>query len=174
MRLLTLLLIIACLSAGCTDREEGTPVASSEPPQDVWQLVERMVNAVPLTVEKMQRLLGTPMVEDPQTPGLYEGGPATLGPSVQVPSSSIAIGDAGTWESAGFGVEPQPCVTIEMVMAHYPSVYLKYGVTGHSVYEDFGWVVTCDWGELTFAMRVKDDCLTGVGLGPVKTARPGQ
>ena len=38
-----------------------------EPPRDVWQLCERAVNMVPLTVVKMQTLLGTPMVEDPQT-----------------------------------------------------------------------------------------------------------
>jgi hypothetical protein len=174
MRLLTVLLIIACLSTGCTNTKEGTAVASSEPPHDLWQLAERMVNAVPLTIEKMQRLLETPMVDDPQTPGLYEGGPATLGPSLQVPSSSIAIDDVGTWESAGFDVEPKPCVTIDMVKAHYPSVFLKYGVTGHSVYEDFGWVVTYDWGELGFGMRVKDDCLTGIGLSPAKTPKPGQ
>jgi hypothetical protein len=173
MRLLTLVLIIACLGAGCTDTKEGAAVASSEPPHDLWQLVERLVSSVPLTVEKMQDLFGTPMVYVPRTTGRYESGPVRLNPALQLPSSGIAIDDSGTWQFAGFDIEPPPCINIEAVKAHYPSVFLKYGVTGHSLYEEFGRVVSYDWGELTFGMRVKDDCLTGVGLGPAKTAKPG-
>jgi hypothetical protein len=46
-----------------------------EAPRDVWQLCERAVSMVPLMVAKMETLLGTPMVEDPLTPGRWEGAP---------------------------------------------------------------------------------------------------
>lgn len=163
-------LIVACVSLGCARYTEGTAMANREPPHDVWQLAERVVASVPLTVQKMEDLLGAPMTEDPQTPVRWNGGPVRLGPSLQVHASSIGIRD-GTWLFAGFGIEPNPCITIDMVKAHYPSVKLQFGVTGHSVHETFGWVVSYDWGELSFGIQVKDHCLTGVGLDPADSSK---
>ena len=120
---------------------------------------------VPFTVAKMQTLLGTPMVEDPRTPGRWEGGPTSLGPSLPVTSSVIAIRD-GAWLFAAINVEPPPCIPVEMVRAHYPTVELRYGPTGHSVYETFGWEVRYDWGALRFGIRVKDNCLTAIAFEP--------
>jgi hypothetical protein len=171
MRLVALALLVACVGIGCARSTEGTAVPHREPPHDVWQLAERAVALVPLTVQKMEDLLGAPMSEDPQSPVRWNGGPMQLGPSLQVNASTIGIRDDGTWMFAGFGIEPSPCITIDMVKAHYPSVELKYGVTGHSVYETFGWVVSYDWGELRFGIQVKDHCLTGVGLNPADSAK---
>ena len=53
-----------------------------EPPRDVWQLCERAVDMVPLTVAKMETLLGTPMVEDPQDTGQVGGRSDKTGPVV--------------------------------------------------------------------------------------------
>jgi hypothetical protein len=170
MKLVAMALIVACVGLGCTRYTEGTAVANHEPPHDVWQLVERAVASVPLTVQKMEDLLGAPMVEDPQTPVRFNGGPVRLGPSLHVQGSSIGIRD-DTWLFAGFDIEPKPCIRIDTVKAHYPSVELTYGVTGHSVYEAFGWVVPYDWGELVFGMQVKDDCLAGFSLNPADSSK---
>jgi hypothetical protein len=140
-------------------------VNHDEPLHDAWQLCERVVNMVPLTVAKMETLLGTPMVENPHTPGRWEGGPTTLAPSLPVESSVIAIRD-GAWLFAAINIEPPPCISIDMVKAHYPSVELRYAPTGHSVYETFGWEVRYDWGALRFGIRVKDDCLATIAVEP--------
>lgn len=124
---------------------KGFVVANEERPRDVWQLCELAVSMVPLTVDKMQNLLGTPMVEDPQTPGRWEGGPTTMGPSLQVTSSVIAIRD-GAWLFAAINIEPPPCISAEMVKAFYPALELRFGPTGHSVYETFGWEVRHEVG----------------------------
>lgn len=147
-------------------------MANKERPTDVWQLCARAVDMVPLTVVEMQTLLGTPMVKDPQTPGRWEGGSTKLAPSLVVTSSVIAIRD-GTWLFAAVNIEPPPCITVEMVKAHYPAVELRYGPTGHSVYETFGWEVRHDWGALRFGIRVKDDCLSTIALEPANAPRPG-
>jgi hypothetical protein len=140
-----------------------------EPPRDVWQLCERAVNMVPLTVAKMETLLGTPMLENPQTPGRWEGGSTRLGPSLPVTSSVIGIRD-GAWLFAAINIEPSPCISVEMVKAHYPSVELRYAPTGHSVYETFGWEVRYNWGAPRFGIRVKDDCLATIAIDPRKPA----
>jgi hypothetical protein len=170
MRLAMMALIVACVSLGCMRYTEGAAVATREPPHDVWQLVERAVASVPLTVQKMEDLLGVPMMDDSQSPVRWNGGPVRLGPSLHVEASSIGIRD-GTWLFAGFDIEPNPCLRIDVVKAHYPSVKLTYGVTGHSVYEVFGWVVSYDWGELVFGMQVKDDCLAGFSLNPADSPK---
>jgi hypothetical protein len=147
-------------------------VTGDEPPRDVWQLCERAVSMVPLTVVKMQTLLGTPMVEDPQTPGRWEGGPTMMGPSLQVKSSAIAIRH-GAWLFAAINVEPPPCISVDMVQAHYPSGELRHLPTGHSVYETLGWEVRYDWGALRFGIRVKDDCLSTIALEPATVPQAG-
>ena len=147
-------------------------MANQQRPSDVWQLCEWAVNMVPPTVAKMQTLLGTPMMEDPQTPGRWEGGPTRLGPSLAVTSSVIAVRD-GTWLFAAINFEPPPCISVEMVKAHYPAVELSYGPTGHSVYETFGWEVRHEWGALRFGIRVKDDCLATIALEPATAPQPG-
>ncbi|MEB3069810.1 hypothetical protein K5L39_11500 [Mycolicibacter sp. MYC017] len=142
-------------------------MTGSEPPHDVWQLAERAVNLVPLTVAKMEELLATPLVEDPETPGRWDSETVRLSPDVTVAGASLGI-DSNGWDFAGFDIESTSCITIDMVKEHYPSVELTYGVTGHSAYETFGWVVPYEWGELTFGIRVKDDCLIGISLTSTK------
>lgn len=151
---------------------EVAAVISDEPSPDVWQLCERALTMVPLTVAKMQTLLGTPMVEDPQAPGRWEGGPTDLVPSLAVTSSVIGIRD-NVWLFAAINIEPPPCISVEMVKSHYPSVKLRYGPFGHSVYETFGWEVRYDWGVLRFGIRVKDACLTTIALEPANEAPNG-
>lgn len=167
MRWLAALLVITCLSVGCTKLEKGTAMTNSEPPHDVWQLAERAVSMVPLTVEKMESLLGTSMTQSDQSPVRWNSDSVRLSDTLIIPGASIGIKSDG-WTFAGFDIESTSCITIDMVREHYPTVELTYGVTGHSVYESFGWVVSYDWGELTFGMRVKDDCLSGIGLASTK------
>lgn len=165
MRWLAVLLAIACFTVGCTELEKGTAVTRSEPPQDVWQLVERAVSLVPLTVERMEALLGTSMTQSDQSPARWNGGPVQFSDALTVPSSTITIRD-GAWTYAGFGTQSDQCITADMIKTHYPTVELTYGVTGHSIHESFGWTVSYDWGELGFGIRVKDDCLAGISLVP--------
>lgn len=139
--------------------------AGNKVPGDVWQLCERVVSLVPLTVAKMDTVLGTPMVEHPHTPGRWEGGPATLAPSLPITSSVIGVRN-GAWLFAAINIEPPPCISIDMVRVRYPSVNLRYGPHGHSDYETWGWEVRYGWGALRFGMRVKDDCLVTIALEP--------
>jgi hypothetical protein len=150
---------------------EVAAVTGYKPPRDVWQLCESAVNMIPLTVDKMHTLLGTPMVEDPRTPGRWEAGPTNLARSLAVTSSVIAIRD-GTWLFAAINIEPPPCISVEMVQARYPAVELSYGPSGHSVHETFGWEVRHDWGVLRFGIRVQDDCLATIALEPAAAAQP--
>jgi hypothetical protein len=89
-----------------------------------------------------------------------------------VTSSVIGIRD-GAWLFAAINIEPSPCISVEMVKAHYPSVELRYAPTGHSVYETFGWEVRYDWGALRFGIRVKDDCLATIAVDPANPPQPG-
>jgi hypothetical protein len=164
--------IVAQLIVGSRLDTEGTAVANHEPPGDVWQLCERAVRMVPLTVDKMGTLLGTPMAEDPQTPGRWESGPTKLAPSLAMTSSVIAIRD-GRWLFAAISIEPPPCISVEMITAHYREAELSYGPTGHSVYDTFGWEVCYGWGALRFGIRVKDDCLATIALEPADAPKPG-
>ena len=144
-------------------------VAKHELPH-VWQLCEQAMSLVPLTVAKMEALLGTPMAQRPQTPGRWEGGPVTFAPSLLVTSSVIGIRH-GAWLFAAINIEPPPCISLDMVKARYPSVKLGSGPRGHSVYETFGWQVSYDWGVLCFGIRVTDQCLSTIALEPA-TAPP--
>lgn len=146
-------------------------MGNQESPGDVWQLCERAVNLVPLTVDKMETLLGTALVQDPRTPGRWEGGPARLGESLSVKSSVIGIGDGG-WLFAAINIEPPPCISVDMVKAHHPLLELRYAPTGHSVYETHGWELRDNWGVLRFGIRVKDDCLVAIALEPTNAPRP--
>ncbi len=102
------------MDRGCGDDEHSL---------DVWQLCEQALHAVALTVVKMQNLLGTPMVQQQQTPGRWEGGPTRLGPSLPVESSVVAIRD-GAWLFAAINIEPPQCISVDMIGARYPSVEL--------------------------------------------------
>lgn len=97
----------------------------------------------------MEALLGTPMARSDENPLRWEGGPVQLGPSLQVVSSVIGIAD-DSWMFAAIEIEPTPCISLEMVMAHYPEVKLKSAPTGHSVYEQALWAISYDWGDLAF------------------------
>jgi hypothetical protein len=141
-------------------------VAQQSAPRDVWQLCQRAISDLPLNVDKMQSMLGTPMVENPHTPGRWEGGPSRLGPSLQVQSSVIGMRD-GAYLFAAVSIEPPPCISLAIVKEHYPAVELRYTPSGHSVYETFGWEVAFPWGLLQFGIRVKDDCLATIGIEPV-------
>jgi hypothetical protein len=160
------------LVVDCAHRTEVAVVIGDEPPEDVWQLCERAVSMLPLTVAKMEALVGTPMVENPRTPGRWEGGAIELAPSLPVKSSVIGIRD-GAWMFVAINIEPPPCISIDMVKAHYASVRLRYAPTGHSIYETFGWEVRYDWGALRFGIRAKDNCLATIALEPATAAQPG-
>jgi hypothetical protein len=158
---------------GCSHRTGVAAMTRYEPPRDVWQLCERAVNMIPLTVAKMETLLGMPMVEDPHTPGRWEGGPTRLAPSsLSVKSSVIGIRD-GAWLFAAINIEPPPCISVETVKAHYPSVELRHAPSGHSVYETFGWEVGYHWGVLRFGIRVKDGCLATIAVDAANASQRG-
>jgi hypothetical protein len=85
---------------------------------------------------------------------------------LQVHSSVIGIRD-GACLFAAIQIEPQPCISIDMVKEHYPSVELRYTPTGHSVYDTSGWEAAYQWGVLRFGIRMKDDCLATVAIEPL-------
>jgi hypothetical protein len=89
-----------------------------------------------------------------------------------VKSSVTGIRD-GAWLFAAINIEPPQCISVDMIKAHYPSVELRYGPTGHSVHETFGWEVRYHWGALRFGIRVKDDCLTTIAVDPANAPQPG-
>jgi hypothetical protein len=165
MRLLALVVAIACAAVACTSVQEGTAVSKAQPPQDVWQLADQVSGLVPLTVEKMEDLLGTPMVRDTQNPRRWEGGAVQLAPSLKVSSSVIGIDD-GTWMFASISIEAQPCVSLDMVKSHYPALKQVSAPTGHSLHEVAVWATAKDWGDLRFSIREKEKCLTGISLEP--------
>ena len=86
-------------------------------------------------------------------------------------SSVIAIRD-GAWLFAAINIEPPPCISVEMVKAFNPALELRFGPTGHSAYETFGWEVRHDWGALRFGIRVKDDCLATIAFEPATAPQP--
>lgn len=55
----------------------------------------------------------------------------------------------------------------------YSLVVRNFGqLSGHSVYETFGWEVRHDWGALGFGIRVKDDCLATIAFEPANAPPP--
>lgn len=167
MRLLVIALAVLGVSVACTNTKGGTAVAIAEPPHDVWQLAERTVNAVPLTVAKMDALLGISMVQDPQTPGRWEGGRITLAPGLTVASSVIGMKD--TWTFADIEIEPDPCVPLDEVHHHYPSAALQGIRNPHAPVPVIGWAVEYPWGTLGFGVRGTDNCVVRIYLHPSDT-----
>jgi hypothetical protein len=162
------MLAVALLGAACTLSEKGKPVASAQPPQDVWQLADQLVQRVPLTAENFADLLGTPLEPNRQNPLRLDGGPVEFNPSLRVTSSVIAIID-GTWSFAAIDIDPNPCITEEDVRAHHPDAELSDSPSGHSSMEEFVWTVSYDWGDLGFGIREANRCLVGLS---VKRAKP--
>lgn len=75
------------------------------------------------------------------------------------------------WLFAAINIEPGWCMSVEMVKAHYPSVQLSSGPTGHSVDETFGWNVRYDWGALRFGTGQRRLPST-IALEPADAPRP--
>ncbi|HEU0189968.1 MAG TPA: hypothetical protein VFR17_01675 [Mycobacterium sp.] len=169
-RLLAIVLVVAAGGTGCARLREGTAVASPQPPHNVWQLAGRAVKLVPLNVPKMEKLLGVPLVQDPQTPGRWVSGPVRLRPTLRIRSAHIDVTD-GAWRFTEFDIEPEPCITSGMIRLHYPSAELRRD-PGHSTGRQSNWVVSYGWGQLVFGTRITDGCLTDVSLRPAGS--PGQ
>ncbi|MCT7369320.1 hypothetical protein A7R75_09955 [Mycolicibacterium llatzerense] len=160
----TLVAVLGCalFGAACAHPTQGVSVATPKP-QDVWQLAEQMVARTPLTADKFAELLGTDLQPDKSNPVRLNGGPVQLSPTLQVSSSVIAIND-GQWLFASVDVDPNPCITTDMVRARYPAAEQTHAPTGHSAYEEFVWSVSYGWGSLNFGIREKEQCLTGISV----------
>jgi hypothetical protein len=158
----------ALFCAACTTAKDGEPVASAQPPQDVWQLADQLVQRIPLTATKFEELVGSPLHPDKQNPMRLEGGAVQLSANLHIPSSVIAIID-GTWSFASIDIEPTPCITEDDVRSRYPAAENTHLPTGHSVNEESLWSVTYDWGTLNFGIREKERCLTGISVERAKS-----
>lgn len=167
-RLIATILTFAVLGAACTTAKDGVPVASAQPPQDVWQLADQLVREIPLTAQSFEQLLDTSLRPNEQNPVRLEGGAVQLSPNLHVSSSVIAIID-GTWSFASVDIDPSPCITEEEVRSHYPAAENTHLPTGHSPKEEFVWSVAYDWGTLNFGIREKERCLTGISVERAKS-----
>ncbi|MEU0497757.1 hypothetical protein [Mycobacterium sp. NPDC006124] len=166
-KLIASMLAVVLLGAACTTSKEGTAVASPQPPQDVWQLADRLVALVPLSADKLADLLGTAFTPDPRNPLRLDGAAVQLSPSLQITSSVLAVVD-GTWSFASVDVAPTPCVTEDVLKQHYPAAEITSYPSGHSPMEEFLWSTSYDWGRLSFGIREQDRCVAGVSLERAK------
>ncbi len=167
-RLIATILTFAVLGAACTTAKDGVPVASAQPPQDVWQLADQLVRQIPLTAQNFEELVGTSLHPNKQNPVRLEGDAAQLSPNLHIRSSVIAIID-GTWSFASVDIDPTPCISEEEVRSHYPAAENTHLPTGHSPNEESVWSVDYDWGTLNFGIREKEACLTGISVERAKS-----
>jgi hypothetical protein len=133
--------------------------------RDLWWLVDAAESQVPLTVEKVERLLGTSL--HAATPYRWEGDAATMGPSLTVTdAATTANGDRQ--EFTYFGVDLGDCVPLDDALARYPGLSPKFMPTGHSEAEDEVWAVPREWGgELMFGIDPRTRSIHSVSLhGP--------
>ena len=169
MRRLLAAAALAGAVAGCGPAAPGPGPADQGPPQNVWELADRAVARVPLTVAQLEALLGTALTPDPQNPRRWQGPAVQLAPQLRVSSSVTALSDHGGWLFAEIGIAAQPCVTLQAIREHYPAVVLRDGPHGHSAEEEARWAVSYGWGELGFGVRERDGCLTTLSLTPATT-----
>lgn len=165
MNRLAMIVAVLCVGVACTNIKEGRAVAHPEPPRDVWQLAQRAVDAVPLTVAKMNALLGVDMREDPQTPGRWEAGRVALAPGLTVVSATLGMKGANdSWNFAYIAVELEPCVSVDEVIQHYPAATMRGPVTWHTPVLIDGVGVEYPWGDLEFGYRTTDRCVVDLSL----------
>ena len=147
--------IVLAVVTGC-----AAPVSAAD--RDLWWLVDAAEAATPLTVAKVEQLLGVSL--HPVTPYRWESEAVTLGPQLTV-TESATTGNTEQQDFTYFGVDVSPCVSLDDALARYPALVPKFMPTGHSEAENQTWAVTRDWGgELMFAVDPETRCLQGFSL----------
>ena len=139
-------------------------VTQSELPHDVWQLAQRAVDAIPLTVDKMNAIVGVSLVQDPQTPVRWEGGRSVLAPGLVLTDSVLGMKD--TWTFATIDIEPGRCVSLAELTQHYPAAIFRGIQNPDAPVLIAGWEVDYPWGQLGFGVRDTDHCVVRIYLNP--------
>jgi hypothetical protein len=179
MRFPTLLPIsvAAAMAVMACSTSDHAGSADDRPPTDVWQLIDRTVAEIPLTVDKMQKMLDTkltpyrdPVFAGTGPPTRWDGGAVELGQNLTISAVAMAVNDEGRWNFASYDFGAIPCITLDDVRARYPNITLTSRPTGHSANERFVWSAAQPWGTLTFAFPESGgspqpgDCLIGIAL----------
>jgi len=150
----------AVLSATIVMTACGSP--GSAEVRDLWWLVAAAEADVPLTVAKVEQLLGISLHS--VTPYRWEGGPTTLGPALTV-TNAATTANGERQDFTYFGVDAGSCVSLDEALVRYPGLVPKYLPTGHSEAEQQVWASPRDWGgELMFSVDPETRCVQGFSL----------
>ena len=165
-------LMAAAMVAGCDLPEPTGPssrhgelVALLPTPQTVWELIDRVAAAPPITLADGQALVKGPM-RWPLGPGRYESTGADLSSQLRDVELTLISPNTG-WVSSSIDVTVDRCVTRTEVRQRYPRLR-PAGVDTPRPYAQRYLAQDEPWGILSVAFRLDTGCFTGLGMQPLQ------
>lgn len=164
-----LLIITACATTDSTEQKDSEMKSQ---PQTLWQVITRLGQRMPLTPEKIERVLRTPfrIKEQDQYSTQWIGDEVVLLDDLKIAKSSLALGpDSQFTENSGLSIElGGGCVTLEQVRQQFHDLNIAQAPRGHSKNETTVHVSPQPWGQVSFAFRADNPgCLFRVGIRPL-------
>ncbi len=171
---LAAVVLAACAQTPAMDRKETT---MNTHPLTLWDTIEALAEQVPLTREKVELVLGTPLELKTRTEYLthWVGDAVSLRDDVRVTQSSLALGPNDEFDdTSGITLHlAGACVTLAQVKAHHGAITIIDAPRGHSDQEATVHATKEPWGHLRFAfIEANPDCLESVTLAATEKPYP--
>ncbi|TDZ78709.1 hypothetical protein DE4585_04546 [Mycobacteroides salmoniphilum] len=132
----------------------------------LWTVVDKLVQAMPLTKDKAQTALGIDLkdVSQDQRSAVSQGGQVQLENGVTISDVRLVLRPAGSWDDGQIELNlTGTCVAISQAAAHYPNVKPLGPSTSHGGGAVFGGMQA--WGHLRFEVsQTNPDCISSVTL----------
>lgn len=135
----------------------------------LWQAVEVLAKQIPFSKAKIEETLAIGLVEKRRSAHttFFEGGGVRLLQSVGLTKVDLRLGNRPD-DPGLLGIDLEgPCITLDDVRRHYPSLEITDAPRGRSMEEETVYTATLPWGELSFGFKEKNpNCLAGIGFKP--------
>lgn len=133
----------------------------------LWQLVERLANSHPLTLEKAELALGQPLIEKGEQSNpfytSYTGKPIALNNSLSIHDIELRLNNDPSRPNTSvlvFYVQGT-CINLQTLEQHYPKLAITDTPRGRSENEATTHTSQQSWGQLHFGFQVKNPSCLG-------------
>lgn len=135
----------------------------------LWELVSSVEQQMPLTISKVESLLGERFQQTDQTPAyvLLASKGTPLRDGLTVARATLMLRPSLQFEDkSGLALELEgACVSLAQVRERFGELRLIQSPRGRSLDEATAWAVQRPWGHLTFSFTERQpDCLSQVGF----------
>lgn len=147
-------------------------------PFSLWQAIERLAQQAPLSPDKVEQTLGSPLLLDKQDAHRtrWVGGEVALQDNVRIAQTGFTLlsqEQANPRSSVGLFLSGA-CIGRDEIEARYGSLRLVTAPRGRSLNESSVWESVQPWGQLRFAFKQNNpECLHSVSISPVQRPTPG-